>query len=126
MDLGRSASPTFPAHARRAGVEASPGTTVLWDAGYTTQIPDLPFLPAAVLLTLAVALAFFLTRPPAELRLGRRLQLTLDPGLEIDPALSPDGELVAYAAGPLGETRLYVRQVEGGTPVALTRVFPGL
>jgi Tol biopolymer transport system component len=81
--------------------------------------------PAAVLLTLAVALAFFLTRPPAELRLGRRLQLTLDPGLEIDPALSPDGELVAYAAGPLGETRLYVRQVEGGTPVALTRAGGG-
>ena len=57
---------------------------------------------------------------PPELRLGRRVQLTLDPGLEIDPALSPDGELVAFAAGPLGQTRLYVRQVDGGTPVALT------
>jgi eukaryotic-like serine/threonine-protein kinase len=77
--------------------------------------------PAALLLASAAALALYFTRPPSELRLGRRVQLTLDPGLEIDPALSPDGELVAYAAGPLGETRLYVRQVEGGTPVSLTR-----
>ncbi|HEX3233878.1 MAG TPA: protein kinase [Gemmatimonadales bacterium] len=77
--------------------------------------------PAALLLALAAVAAFFLSRPPADLRLGRRVQLTLDPGLEIDAALSPDGELVAYAAGPLGETRLYVRQVDGGTPVALTR-----
>jgi D-serine deaminase-like pyridoxal phosphate-dependent protein len=48
-------SPTFPAHARRPGVEPSPGTTVLWDAGYLTQIPDLPFLPSAVLLTRVVS-----------------------------------------------------------------------
>ena len=53
------------------------------------------------------------------------MQLTLDPGLEIDPALSPDGELVAYATGTLGQTRLYVRQVEGGTPVPLTRAGDG-
>ena len=44
-------SPTFPAHARRPDVEPSPGTTVLWDAGYSTQLPDLDFLCAAVLLT---------------------------------------------------------------------------
>ena len=37
-----------------------------------------------------------------------------------DPALSPDAALVSYVAGPLGQTRLYVRQVDGGTPVALT------
>jgi D-serine deaminase-like pyridoxal phosphate-dependent protein len=48
-------SPTFPAHARRPGVEPSPGTTVLWDAGYMTQIPDLEFLPSAVLLTRVVS-----------------------------------------------------------------------
>ena len=42
------------------------------------------------------------------------------PGLELDPALSPDGKLVAFVAGPLFATRLYVRQVDGGTPVAIT------
>ena len=78
-------------------------------------------VPAALLLTLAAALAFFLSCPPPEVRLGRRVQLTLAPGLEIDPALSPDGGLVAFAAGPLEQTRLYVRQVDGGKPVELTR-----
>jgi D-threonine aldolase len=42
-------TPTFPIHARRAGVELSPGTPLLWDAGYSVQYPDLDFLHAAVL-----------------------------------------------------------------------------
>ncbi len=44
-------SPTFPFHAQREGVEASPGTTLLWDAGYGEKFPEMDFLPAAVLLT---------------------------------------------------------------------------
>lgn len=44
-------SPTFPFHAERDGVEASPGTTLLWDAGYGGLFPEMEFLPAAVLLT---------------------------------------------------------------------------
>lgn len=43
-------SPTFPFHARRKGVELSPGTTLLWDARYGQQFPEMPFLPAAALL----------------------------------------------------------------------------
>jgi Tol biopolymer transport system component len=73
-----------------------------------------------VLAAAATGLALVLDRPQPELRIGRRTQLTLDPGLELDPAISPDGKLVAYVAGPLGQTRLYVRQVEGATPVAIT------
>jgi Tol biopolymer transport system component len=74
----------------------------------------------AVLLAVAGAAALALTRRPPEARLGRRVQLTLSPGIELDPALSPDGKLVAFVAGPLSATRLYVRQVDGGTPVAIT------
>jgi len=48
-------TPTFPMHARRDGVECSPGTCVFWDAGYGTKLPDLDFLPAAVLLTRVVS-----------------------------------------------------------------------
>jgi len=44
-------SPTFSIHAMRDQVELSPGTTLLWDQGYTNAYPDLKFLPAAVLLT---------------------------------------------------------------------------
>ena len=50
-----SGTPTFPMHARRGGVECSPGTCVFWDAGYARKIPDLDFLPAAVLLTRVVS-----------------------------------------------------------------------
>lgn len=49
-------SPVFPVHARRGPeVELSPGTTVLWDAGYGQKFPDLPFKPAAWLLTRVVS-----------------------------------------------------------------------
>jgi D-threonine aldolase len=48
-------TPTFPAHARRENVECSPGTCVLWDAGYAARLPDLDFLHAAVLLTRVIS-----------------------------------------------------------------------
>jgi D-serine deaminase-like pyridoxal phosphate-dependent protein len=48
-------SPTFPIHARRSGVECSPGTCVLWDAGYGKKFSDMHFLPAATLLTRVVS-----------------------------------------------------------------------
>ncbi|MEO6057517.1 MAG: protein kinase [Gemmatimonadales bacterium] len=57
---------------------------------------------------------------PEEITLGRRTQVTLDPGLEIEPALSPDGRLVAYAAGPIGAMRLFVRQLEGENTIPIT------
>lgn len=48
-------TPTFPFHARRGDLECSPGTCVLWDAGYQTKLPDLDFLTAAILLTRVVS-----------------------------------------------------------------------
>jgi D-threonine aldolase len=48
-------TPTFPMHARRSDVECSPGTCVFWDASYASKLPDLNFLPAAVLLTRVVS-----------------------------------------------------------------------
>ncbi len=48
-------SPTFPIHNKRKGVETSPGTTILWDAGYGKKFKDMKFLPAAVLFTRVVS-----------------------------------------------------------------------
>jgi D-serine deaminase-like pyridoxal phosphate-dependent protein/enamine deaminase RidA (YjgF/YER057c/UK114 family) len=48
-------TPTFPMHAAREDVECGPGTSVLWDAGYTTRFPDLRFAIAAALLTRVVS-----------------------------------------------------------------------
>jgi serine/threonine-protein kinase len=51
---------------------------------------------------------------------GRATHVTWDPGLEITPALSPDGRSVAYAAGPLVYTHVMVRPVGDGRAIALT------
>ncbi len=48
-------TPTFPIHARREAVECSPGTCLLWDEGYGVNLPDLEFLPAALVLTRVVS-----------------------------------------------------------------------
>src|ERR1044071_3852981 len=48
-------TPTFPIHARREGVECSPGTCIFWDSGYGRNLLDLDFLPAAVVLTRVVS-----------------------------------------------------------------------
>ena len=48
-------SPSFPIHAKREGVIASPGTTLLWDARYGESFPEMDFQVAAVLLTRVVS-----------------------------------------------------------------------
>ncbi len=48
-DIIAGGSPSFPIHGKRTGVDASPGTTLLWDARYAELFPDMPFLHAAVL-----------------------------------------------------------------------------
>ena len=52
--------------------------------------------------------------------LGRATHLTWDPGLEVMPALSPDGKSVAYAAGPIANLHIMVRAVGGGREARLT------
>jgi D-serine deaminase-like pyridoxal phosphate-dependent protein len=48
-------TPTFPVHASRKDVETSPGTLILWDAGYSSSFTDMDFLHAAVLFTRVVS-----------------------------------------------------------------------
>lgn len=87
-------SPTFPMHARRTGVELSPGTTVLWDAGYGTRLADLPFEPAAFLLTRVVS------RPAPDclcLDLGHKaVGSEMAPPRAIFPAL-PEAEAISHS-----------------------------
>jgi serine/threonine-protein kinase len=83
----------------------------------------------AVLLLLlgAAALIFLLGRGARGTapRLGQRAAVTLDPGLELNPAVSPDGKLIAYSRMTPAETRLVVQQLAGGEPVTVAQ-WPGL
>ena len=76
-----SGTPTFPVHAKRGEVECSPGTCVLWDAGYGTKCPDLDFLHAALVLTRVVS-------KPGENR------LTLDLGHKAIAAENPHPRVI--------------------------------
>ncbi|MFD2570688.1 D-TA family PLP-dependent enzyme [Spirosoma soli] len=49
-------SPTFPIHAKRTGVECSPGTFIYWDKGYGTILSEQPFLPAGLVVTRVISL----------------------------------------------------------------------
>lgn len=54
-ELACGGTPTFPVHARYASRTLCPGTPLLWDAGYSGSMPDLDFLPAAVLATRVIS-----------------------------------------------------------------------
>ena len=53
------------------------------------------------------------------------MRVTNEPGLELDPAISPDGRAIAYAGGFPGQMRIYVRQITAGRSIALTEEEPG-
>ena len=90
--------------------------------------PGRRWLVAAAALLVAIALALaargrYLASERLVVR-GTR-QVTSEAGLFLDPALSPDGKLLAYAAGPSSRMRLYVRSLDGGRAIPLTDSMPG-
>jgi D-threonine aldolase len=87
-------TPTFPIHARRPEVELSPGTCIFWDAGYGAQIPDLPFRPAALVLTRVVS------RPGANrlcLDLGHKAIASENPHPRVQLLNLPDATPVIHS-----------------------------
>jgi len=82
---------TFPLHAEiNAKVELSPGTPIFYDAGYSRMFPDLPFQPAAVLLTRVIS------RPSAD-------TVTFDVGNKAVAADPPAGARLSFPALPGAE-----------------------
>jgi serine/threonine-protein kinase len=75
---------------------------------------------AALLAVLVFGGSRFLRNAGPILALGRSEQLTAEPGLEIQPAISPDGRLVAYAAGSAARMRIFIRPVGGGRTIPLS------
>jgi serine/threonine protein kinase len=84
---------------------------------------------AFIVIILIVVAGYLLLRPDRKeisFSVGTTIQITYEPGLEIDPDISPDGKMVAFSSGPVGSTRIAVRQSSGGRPIEITRDFPGI
>ena len=81
---------------------------------------------AIVLILCFISWMLFHSEPGrATFKAGRSSQLTSEAGIEIDPALSPDGKMIAYSAYLKGKMRVHVKQVSGGRTLCLTEGLPG-
>jgi len=84
----------------------------------------LPWLLAAAGLVLAVAVfvALQFLRPPAAPGLASVSRFTFDSGVTLDPAISRDGKLAAFASDRAGKENLdiWVQQFEGREPIQRT------
>ena len=80
-------SPTFPIHARRPGVECSPGTFIYWDSGYGNSLTEQPFQHAALVVTRVIS------RPDAT-------KLCVDLGHKSIAAESPLNQRVTFLNAP--------------------------
>ena len=65
--------------------------------------------------------AFYLLRSQTDITGPALQRITTESGLAMEPALSPDGKLVAYASDREGRNlNLWVQQLSGGTAVQIT------
>ena len=94
-----------------------------------TSVPDAAarrrwWLVGAAVLAVVAVVAFWPRSRGIAITIGKSTQVTNDPGLEYDAAISPDGKFVAYAVDASGGQRIVVRQVGGGSPVMIARDAP--
>jgi D-serine deaminase-like pyridoxal phosphate-dependent protein len=110
-------TPTFPAHARRAKVECSPGTTVFWDLGSLKTLPDLDFLPAVLVLTRVIS------KPAPNLLcldLGHKAVASEMPHPRVELLGLPQADAVGHSEEHL------VLQTEKASDVAVGSCFYGI
>jgi Tol biopolymer transport system component/DNA-binding SARP family transcriptional activator len=69
--------------------------------------------------TLVLLIAWAVSRP-RPISIGASVPLTSEEGLQIEPAISPNGRLVAFAKGNANRMRVFIQKIAGGSPWALT------
>src|SRR5262249_28214069 len=107
---------SFPIHALldEPGVELSPGTCVLHDVGYGSKLPDLPFVPAAALLTRVIS------RPRPHrlcLDLGHKAGAAAPKGPRVGLQEIPDAEFPTHSEEHLVAQTPRAGEFPVGTPM---------
>jgi Tol biopolymer transport system component/DNA-binding winged helix-turn-helix (wHTH) protein len=110
LDVGTSASPRPPLKGSTA--EAGRGRWAMWAA-------------AATVIVVAIVVAVSTRRPPpgdAVVRQPEMSRLTDDAGLTMQPTLSADGTLMAYASdrSAQGNLDIWIQRMDGSEPIRLT------
>ncbi len=121
--------PATPPPASRTPLEAAEVPAPAAPAPAATGPREMrrPYAVVATLLLLVsgAAIGFFLRAGSERLVPGATHRVAAGAALELDPALSPDGALLAYAADPNEEMRLYVMRTTGGRAVPITEPLAG-
>ena len=125
--LQKTPADRFGSAAEFAAALETPGATARRPTPAGVPRSSTRLRAAMVGATVLLALASFLLggkllggRGAPPLVFGRAAHVTWEPGLEITPALSPDGRSVAYAAGPLVAMQVMVKPVGEGRAILLT------
>lgn len=100
---------TQPATPARAPAAMRVGPRLRW-----------PSVAVGVTLVALLTVALRGRTAPRVPELGPSFPVTADPGIQVEPAISSNGRLVAYAAGDMLRLRIMVTRVEGGDPWPLT------
>jgi Tol biopolymer transport system component len=81
---------------------------------------------SAVLIFALLIVGYLSTRQESrEFQIKRTLPLTTAPGLEQDPAWSPEGTRIAYTSDESGNMDIWVRQIAAGQRLNLTKDYTG-
>jgi Tol biopolymer transport system component/DNA-binding SARP family transcriptional activator len=114
----RTAQPTAPSpHAEESVTQAANASALTSQSGRRMRIAVGSTL---LLLVVILRIGWAVSRPPRPLAVGVSTPLTSEEGLQVEPAVSPNGRLVAYVKGNPSRMRIFVQKIAGGAAWPLT------